>query len=60
MVINVPGLTHDSMAAEFGFIYDKCQTLHDKCKRVATECSSNISQATLQVGNTRFSGIVLA
>eukprot|EP00957_Ditylum_brightwellii_P104360 7948320-Ditylum_brightwellii.AAC.2 len=32
MVINVPGLTHDSTSAEFGFIYDKLQTLHDNCK----------------------------
>eukprot|EP00957_Ditylum_brightwellii_P069586 5285421-Ditylum_brightwellii.AAC.1 len=26
------GLTHNSTAAEYGFIYDKLQTLHDKCK----------------------------
>eukprot|EP00957_Ditylum_brightwellii_P053868 4080884-Ditylum_brightwellii.AAC.1 len=58
MVINVPGSTHDSTAAEFGLIYDKLQTLHDKCKSVAAECSSSISQAALQVGNVWFSGIV--
>eukprot|EP00957_Ditylum_brightwellii_P033940 2570840-Ditylum_brightwellii.AAC.1 len=55
MVINVPGLTHDSTDEEFGFIYDKLQTLYDKCKRVAAECSSNINQATLGAENAQFS-----
>eukprot|EP00957_Ditylum_brightwellii_P152448 11605089-Ditylum_brightwellii.AAC.1 len=32
MVINVPGSIHDSTTAEFGFIYDKLQSLHDKCE----------------------------
>eukprot|EP00957_Ditylum_brightwellii_P183220 13955929-Ditylum_brightwellii.AAC.1 len=32
MVINVPGSTNNNMAAEFGFIYDKLQTLNDKSK----------------------------
>eukprot|EP00957_Ditylum_brightwellii_P204959 15341563-Ditylum_brightwellii.AAC.1 len=31
MVINMPGATHDSMAAKYGFIYDKLGCLFDKC-----------------------------
>eukprot|EP00957_Ditylum_brightwellii_P013845 1043152-Ditylum_brightwellii.AAC.1 len=32
MVINIPGSTHDSMAAMFGFIYAKVDHLYEKFK----------------------------
>eukprot|EP00957_Ditylum_brightwellii_P199396 15198434-Ditylum_brightwellii.AAC.1 len=31
MVINMPGAMHDSMAAEYGFIYKKFACLFDRC-----------------------------